>query len=75
MNYDRARATSTAKFAVSEVSRLLESALAHQQEFSVDIKGGLVEGEAIAGFSNSRLDGSCEIRISIKPLPVVQTNG
>jgi hypothetical protein len=58
MSYDQEQAIASAFHAVTEVSRVLRDAIHNQQEFTVDVEASDVEG---------RLDGGCEIRISVKP--------
>lgn len=58
-DYDYDRASAAAFFAVSEASRILQKAINNRQQFTVDVQAG----EAPGGQS---LDGSFEIRISVK---------
>jgi hypothetical protein len=59
MSYNRIEAGHKAFCAISELARVLQDAVNHGQEFTYDIHAGKA--------GPAHLDGSCEIRVSIKP--------
>jgi hypothetical protein len=73
--YDAEAASITAWHAVKDLCRLLTEAIRRGQDFTVEVAAGDVENPPVQRpdgslcAAKSHLDGSCEIRINIKPPP------